>query len=106
MNNTRISFLGPSGTYSEQAAQMWCGDCQLVSVDSIPDVAKAVTDGKSDIGIVPIENSIEGGVTFTLDLLIHDSDFKDTDVIYHKLGDYCYLTLDQFLYAYKHYVSA
>jgi len=39
-------------------------------------------------------------------MLIHDSDFKDTDVIYHKLGDYCYLTLDQFLYAYKHYVSA
>ena len=76
MNNTRISFLGPSGTYSEQAAQMWCGDCQLVSVDSIPDVAKAVTDGKSDIGIVPIENSIEGGVTFTLDLLIHDSDLS------------------------------
>ena len=35
---------------------------------------------------------------------------KDTKVedhvIYHKLGDYCYLTLDQFLYAYKHYVSA
>ncbi len=76
MNNTRISFLGPSGTYSEQAAQMWCGVCQLVSVDSIPDVAKAVTDGRSDIGIVPIENSIEGGVTFTLDLLIHDSDLS------------------------------
>ena len=44
MNNTRISFLGPSGTYSEQAAQMWCDDCQLLSVDSIPSVAKAVTD--------------------------------------------------------------
>ena len=39
-------------------------------------------------------------------MLIHDSNFKDTEVIYHKLGDYCYLTLNQFLYAYKHYVSA
>ena len=76
MTNKRISFLGPAGTYSEQAAQIWCGECDLVSVDSIPDVAQAVNDGRSEIGIVPIENSIEGGVTFTLDLLIHDSDLS------------------------------
>ena len=76
MTNKRISFLGPAGTYSEQAAQIWCGECALVSVDSIPDVAQAVNDGRSEIGIVPIENSIEGGVTFTLDLLIHDSDLS------------------------------
>ena len=38
--------------------------------------------------------------------LIHDSSFKDTDTIYHRLGDYCYLTLNQFLYAYRHYISA
>ena len=38
--------------------------------------------------------------------LIHDSDFKDTETIYHKIGDYCYLTVDQFLYAYKNYVTA
>ena len=38
--------------------------------------------------------------------LIHDSDFEDTEKIYHKIGDYCYLTVDQFLYAYKNYVSA
>lgn len=76
MTDKRISFLGPAGTYSEQAAQIWCEECDLVSVDSIPDVAKAVNDGLTDIGIVPIENSIEGGVTFTLDLLIHDSDLS------------------------------
>ena len=76
MTNNSISFLGPAGTYSEQAAQIWCGECDLVSVDSIPDVAQAVNDGRSEIGIVPIENSIEGGVTFTLDLLIHDSDLS------------------------------
>ncbi len=76
MTNKSISFLGPAGTYSEQAAQIWCGECDLVSVDSIPDVAQVVNDGRSEIGIVPIENSIEGGVTFTLDLLIHDSDLS------------------------------
>ena len=39
-------------------------------------------------------------------ILIHDSNFKDTEDIYHKIGDYCYLTVAQFLYAYKNYVSA
>jgi len=38
--------------------------------------------------------------------LINDSGFKDTETIYHKIGDYCYLTVDQFLYAYKNYVTA
>ena len=38
--------------------------------------------------------------------LIHNSEFEDTEKIYHKIGDYCYLTVDQFLYAYKNYVSA
>ena len=38
--------------------------------------------------------------------LIHDSTFKDTNAIYSRLGDYCYLTLNQFLYAYRHFISA
>ena len=38
--------------------------------------------------------------------LIHDPSFKDTNAIFDRLGDYCYLTLNQFLYAYRHYVSA
>ena len=47
----------------------------------------------------------DGGLLMEYTLL-HDSNFKDTDAIYHRLGDYCYLTLSQFLYAYRHYVSA
>ncbi len=38
--------------------------------------------------------------------LIHDAKFKDTDKIYDKIGDNCYLTVDQFLYAYKNHISA
>ena len=47
----------------------------------------------------------DGGLLMEFTLM-HDSSFKDTDTIYHKLGDYCYLTLSQFLYAYRHYISA
>ena len=75
MNKTvrKIAYLGPPGTYSEQAAKQWNDVDELLPVESIPAVAKSVEVGESYQGVVPIENSIEGGVTFTLDLLIHDS---------------------------------
>ena len=47
----------------------------------------------------------DGGILMEF-ILIHDSSFEDTEKIYHKIGDYCYLTVDQFLCAYKNYVSA
>ena len=47
----------------------------------------------------------DGGLLMEF-ILIHDSDFEDTEKIFHKIGDYCYLTVDQFLYAYKNYVCA
>ena len=72
----KLAYLGPQGTYSEQAARDWDSDAILVPVDSIPSVASSVVSGDADEGVVPIENSIEGGVTFTLDLLIHDSNLS------------------------------
>jgi len=69
----KIAYLGPPGTYSEQAAEQWSDVDELLPLESIPAVAKSVEDGESFQGVLPIENSIEGGVTFTLDLLIHDS---------------------------------
>lgn len=68
--------MGPPGSYSEQAAIMYGGDSGLVPVESIPAVARAISSGDVDEGVIPIENSIEGAVTFTLDLLIHESDLK------------------------------
>ena len=67
-----IAYLGPEGTYSEQAVSEWCNGCKSLPVSSIPAVAQSVINGSADQGIVPIENSIEGGVTFTLDLLIQE----------------------------------
>lgn len=71
-----MGFLGPFGTFTEQAvrsqADLDHGD--LVAFRSVPDVLDAVASGDLDLGVVPIENSIEGTVNFTQDALSFDYD--------------------------------
>ena len=69
----RLSYLGPAGTYSEQAAFLYDSQAELLPFPTIPAVCRAVSDGVADEGIVPIENSIEGSVVYTLDYLISES---------------------------------
>lgn len=69
----RLAFLGPAGTYTEQAAIDYDPDAELVPYPSFSAIAAAVESGDTDEGIVAIENSIEGAVSATLDLLIHDT---------------------------------
>lgn len=69
-----MGFFGPSGTFTEEAALMVGG--RLISFDTIPEVFEAVYRDKVDMGVVPIENSIEGSVGITLDLLAHDYNLK------------------------------
>lgn len=73
-NITLISFLGPKGTFTHQAASM-IGD-DLIPYCTIPAVMESVSNGESDLGVVPIENSIEGPVGITLDSLAHKFDLK------------------------------
>ena len=72
-----IAYLGPEGTYSEEAAVKYAdkigGDWTLVPFPTIQAVALAVASGIADEGVAPIENSLEGSVTATLDILIQDS---------------------------------
>ena len=69
----KVAYLGPPGTFSEAAAIAHDAEAELVPFPRISAVAQAVEAGDADEGIVPIENSIEGPVTDTLDLLIHES---------------------------------
>ena len=69
----KIGYLGPAGSYAEQATILYNPDAEKIPYPSIPTVAKAVEKLEVSEGLVPIENSIEGSVTYTLDLLIHDS---------------------------------
>ncbi|NEQ34035.1 MAG: prephenate dehydratase [Leptolyngbya sp. SIO4C5] len=72
-----IAHLGPRGTYSEAAAVAYVSwlkqnhsqSARLQTYPSITQTIKATTIGEADLAVVPVENSIEGGVTSTLDSL-------------------------------------
>ena len=72
----RVGFLGPPGTFTEEAllTQADLAECELVPLASMSEVPRAVESGEVDLGFVPIENSIEGTVTETLDTLVFDTD--------------------------------
>jgi prephenate dehydratase len=77
-----IGVMGPQGSYSEKAAKLWASEYNLSGSDfryfaDIEDTFLAVVKGESDISIVPIENSIEGSVGITLDLLLE----KDITIV-------------------------
>lgn len=72
----RLAYLGPEGTYSEQAAIDYAADFVRVPYSGIPAVVRAAEQGEVEEAIVPIENSLEGAVTYTVDLLIHESPLK------------------------------
>ncbi|MEE9277704.1 MAG: prephenate dehydratase [Dehalococcoidia bacterium] len=76
MSRLRLSFLGPRGTFSEAAARRVGPDAELIPESSITAVTVAVTEERADEAVVPIENSLEGSVTETLDLLVHSLDLR------------------------------
>lgn len=66
-----VAFLGPAGTFSEAAARKHFGSGPgFQPVSSIDDVFRAVEAGNADYGVVPVENSTEGAVGRTQDLLL------------------------------------
>lgn len=70
----RVGFLGPEASYSNQAVIEEFGhEIDTVPLASIPDVFTEVETGRCDYGLVPIENSTEGVVHFTMDRLLDSS---------------------------------
>jgi prephenate dehydratase len=72
----RVGFFGPFGTFTHQALLTHAdlAESELVAFRTVPDVLDAVAAGEVDLGVVPIENSIEGMVNFTQDALAFDYD--------------------------------
>src|SRR5580658_4329664 len=67
----RVAYLGPEYTYSHEAARMRFGSsAEFGAEPSIAAVFTALDTSRADFGVVPVENSSEGSVTLTLDLLI------------------------------------
>jgi len=67
----RYTYLGPSGTFTEAALLTVPGalDAARVPATSVPDALERLRNGEADAAMVPIENSVEGGVTATLDAI-------------------------------------
>ena len=71
---TRIAYLGPVGTYGEQASRALADLEGLSEVSFLPcvglrAVVECLAQAEADAAVVPVENSVEGGVTATLDAL-------------------------------------
>jgi chorismate mutase / prephenate dehydratase len=67
----RVAFLGPAGTFSEQAAiQFFGSSIEKVPCVSIDEVFRATAAGTAEYGVVPVENSTEGVVARSLDLFL------------------------------------
>ena len=67
----RIAYFGPAGTFTESAAKKHFGSAPAFTpCQTIDDVFRAVESGNADYGVVPVENSTEGAVGRTLDLLL------------------------------------
>lgn len=108
----RIGFLGPKGTFSEEASDIWIeksglcpGSCTKTAFPTIIDVINAV-GSQIDMGIVPIENSLEGSVNITIDCLIHESDAKIKGEVVLPITQHLFakeeIQFDQIKYVYSH----
>lgn len=90
-----IGYLGPEATYTHQAAVNNFGSTlEYRALSDIPDVFQAVECGECDYGVVPIENSTEGAVNRSLDLLV-ETELTIVAQVYlkveHSLFSFCSL---------------
>lgn len=68
---TTIGYLGPKGTFTKLAVDTAFGLEEKQSFKTIPECIDAVAENQIDIGVVPLENAIEGTVQLTVDYLVH-----------------------------------
>lgn len=67
----RVAFLGPAGTYSEEAALQFFGaSIEKIPCVSIDEVFRSAAAGTAEYGVVPVENSTEGVIARSLDLFL------------------------------------
>ena len=72
----KVAYLGPEATFTHLASQKKFGaQVEYIGMQTITDVFTEVERGSCDFGVVPVENSIEGAISHTLDMFV-DSDLK------------------------------
>jgi chorismate mutase/prephenate dehydratase len=84
-----VAYLGPSGTFSEQAVYQQFGSAvDALPCVSIDEVFRATEAGTADFGVVPVENSSEGAINRTLDLMLATTTIISGEVaiaVHHSL---------------------
>ena len=75
LENARVSYLGPAGTYTEEASKLFFGeDCALSPQETVPDAIAELNAGNADYAVIPQENTIGGAVTNYIDALIEQEE--------------------------------
>ena len=69
----RLGYLAPPGTYTEEATERYDPEAERIPYITFKTIVEAVRVGEVDEGVTPIENSLEGAVVDTLDLLIQEN---------------------------------
>lgn len=87
--SSKIALLGPKGTFSEEAAHSFDPDAEIVLSETIEDVFETVLAGAAEYGVVPVENSLEGSVSATLDMLMK----TDVSICAEIVLDICHCLL-------------
>lgn len=74
----RVGYLGPKGTFSHEALKKYIGQEACISVDftSIPEIFIAFAQNMLDEAVVPMENSIEGAVNATMDMISQETELS------------------------------
>jgi len=68
--NAKISYLGPEGTYTEEAAQFFFPNGEFLPQASVAEAIEDVVNGEADYAVIPQENTLGGAVTGYVDALI------------------------------------
>lgn len=88
----RIGILGPAGTHSEAAAKYFCKAIKenpvFTEYDEIHEALLAVKDGRMDSAFVPVENSLEGSINITLDMLSASDELQVTRELVWPVKNY------------------
>jgi len=75
LSRPRVAFLGPAGTFTDEALRASAPDAmEALPRPTVHETVMAVQTGEADLAVVPIENSLEGGVAATLDALAGEAE--------------------------------
>ncbi len=102
----RVAYLGPAGTNSEVAALIARPGAEYLPFPTIVAAARALEAGHADCAVLPVENSLQGTVTDTVDLLVHDEDIAISGEVVLRI-EHCLMvqpgaTRDQIEVVYSH----